>query len=55
MKELKDAMSGGSTQAVKDAKAALNQEVMQLGQLIYCQTSQPGVGPSSGTTTGSSF
>ena len=55
VKELKDAMSGGSIQAIKVAKAILNQEVMQLGQSIYSQPSQPGVGPSSGTTTGSSF
>jgi heat shock protein 1/8 len=55
LKELKDATSSGSTQAIKDAKAALNQEVMQLGQSIYRQPSQPGVGPSSGTTIWSSF
>ncbi|GAB4847868.1 70-kilodalton heat shock protein [Ancistrocladus abbreviatus] len=37
--ELKDAISGSSTQAIKDAMAALNQEVMQLGQSLY---NQPG-------------
>ncbi|KAH7443172.1 hypothetical protein KP509_02G023700 [Ceratopteris richardii] len=35
IQELKDAVSGGSTQAIKDAIAALNQEVMQIGQSIY--------------------
>ncbi|KAK6116674.1 hypothetical protein DH2020_049556 [Rehmannia glutinosa] len=39
LKELKDAISGGSTQAIKDAMSALNQEVMQIGQSLY---SQPG-------------
>lgn len=33
--ELKDAISGGSTQAIKDAMAALNQEVMKLGSSVY--------------------
>ncbi len=54
VKELKNAISGGSTQATKDAMAALNQEVMQLGQSIYSQPSQPGARPTSGSTTGSS-
>ena len=52
VKELKNAISGGSTQAIKDAMTALNQEFMQLGQPIYSQPSQPGAGPASGTTTG---
>ncbi|KAJ8551174.1 hypothetical protein K7X08_000544 [Anisodus acutangulus] len=39
LNELKDAVSGGSTQTIKDAMAALNQEVMQLGQSLY---NQPG-------------
>ncbi|CAM8894981.1 unnamed protein product [Rhodiola kirilowii] len=39
--ELKEAISGGSTQTLKDAMAALNQEVMQLGQSLY---NQPGAG-----------
>ncbi|GER45911.1 heat shock protein 70 [Striga asiatica] len=40
--ELKEAISGGSTQAMKDAMTALNQEVMQLGQSLY---NQPSAGP----------
>lgn len=45
--ELKDAISGGSTQLIKDAMAALNQEVMQLGQSLYSsQPGAPGAGPS---------
>ncbi|CAN4119655.1 unnamed protein product [Withania somnifera] len=52
LKELKDAISGGSTQTIKDAMASLNREVMQLGQSLY---SQPGAaaGPAgSGPTPG---
>ncbi|KAK6143774.1 hypothetical protein DH2020_024122 [Rehmannia glutinosa] len=45
--ELKDAISGGSTQAMKDAMTALNQEVMQLGQSLY---NQPGAAPGAGPT-----
>lgn len=45
--ELKDAISGGSTQTMKDAMAALNQEVMQLGQSLY---NQPGAAPGGGPT-----
>lgn len=44
--ELKEAISGGSTQAMKDATAALNQEVMQLGQSLYNQPGAPGAGSS---------
>lgn len=45
--ELKDAISGGATQAIKDAMAALNQEVMQLGQSLYNQPgASAGAGPS---------
>lgn len=54
LKELKDAISGGSTQTIKDVMAALNLEVMQLGQSLY---SQPGAaaGPTPGAgTTGAS-
>lgn len=51
LKELKDAISGGLTQAIKNAMAALNQEVMQLGQFLY---NQPGAGHASGTQRGSS-
>ncbi|XP_076923564.1 stromal 70 kDa heat shock-related protein, chloroplastic-like [Bidens hawaiensis] len=43
--ELKEAISGGSTQAIKDALAALNQEVMQLGQSLYNQPGAPGTPP----------
>ena len=42
--ELKEAISGGSTQAIKDAMAALNQEVMQLGQSLYNQPAAAGAG-----------
>lgn len=51
LKELKDAISSDSTQTIKDAMAALNQEVMQMGQSLY---SQPGAAAGSGTTGGSS-
>jgi len=43
--ELREAVSGGQTQAIKDAMAALNQEVMQLGQSLYNQPGAPGGGP----------
>ncbi|XP_043722923.1 stromal 70 kDa heat shock-related protein, chloroplastic [Telopea speciosissima] len=52
--ELKDAISGGSTQAIKDAMATLNQEVMQLGQSLYNQPGSPGAGPAPGGETGPS-
>lgn len=54
--ELKDAISGGSTQAIKDAMAALNQEVMQLGQSLYNQPGAPGggAGPAAGGEPGPS-
>lgn len=46
LKELKDTLPSGSVQAIKDAMAALNQEVMQIGQSLY---SQPGAAePASG-------
>ena len=45
LQELKDAIAGGSTQGMKDAMAALNQEVMQLGQSLY---NQPGAAPGAG-------
>ena len=45
LSELKEAISGGSTQTIKDAMAALNQEVMQLGQSLYNQPGAPGAGP----------
>ncbi|KAL3699106.1 hypothetical protein R1sor_017128 [Riccia sorocarpa] len=47
LKELKDAVAGGSTQAIKDGIAALNQEVMQLGQSLYNQPGAAG-GPAPG-------
>ncbi|KAF9616780.1 hypothetical protein IFM89_032333 [Coptis chinensis] len=49
--ELKEAVSGGSTQAIKDGMAALNQEVMQLGQSLYNQPAAPAAG--SGAAPGS--
>lgn len=55
--ELKDAISGGQTQAIKDAMAALNQEVMQLGQSLYNQPGAggaPGAGPTPGAESGPS-
>lgn len=55
LQELKDAVAGGSTQTIKDAVAALNQEVMQLGQSLYNQpgAAGPGAGPASGADAGS--
>jgi heat shock protein 1/8 len=50
LKELKDAISGGLTKDIKNAMAALNQEVMQLGQSIYNQPGQPGAGTAPGST-----
>ncbi|XP_073308174.1 stromal 70 kDa heat shock-related protein, chloroplastic-like [Primulina huaijiensis] len=47
--ELKTVISGGSTQAIKEAMAALNQEVMQLGQSLY---NQPGAAPGTGPAPG---
>lgn len=45
LQELKDAVAGGSTQTMKDAISALNQEVMQIGQALYSQQGAPGAGP----------
>lgn len=45
LQELRDAVAGGATQAIKDAMTALNQEVMQLGQSLYNQPGAPGAGP----------
>lgn len=51
--QLKDAISGGSTQGIKDAINALNQEVMQLGQSLYNQPGAPGgPGPAPGGDAG---
>ncbi|MQL76941.1 hypothetical protein Taro_009332, partial [Colocasia esculenta] len=47
LQELKDAVAGGSTQSIKDAMAALNQEVMQLGQSLYSQPSGAAAAPGS--------
>lgn len=55
--ELKEAISGGSTQTMKDAMASLNQEVMQLGQSLYNQPgagAAPGAGPAPGDSAGPS-
>ncbi|KAK1417686.1 hypothetical protein QVD17_26820 [Tagetes erecta] len=49
---LKEAISGGSTQTIKDAMAALNQEVMQLGQSLYNQPGAPEAGPAPGDAPG---
>ncbi|KAF5804264.1 putative Heat shock protein 70 family [Helianthus annuus] len=43
--ELREAITGGSTQTIKDAMGALNQEVMQLGQSLYNQPGEPGTPP----------
>jgi heat shock 70kDa protein 1/2/6/8 len=48
LQELKDAISGGSTQSMKDAMAALNQEVLQIGQAMYNQPGAEAAGPASG-------
>lgn len=52
--ELKDAITSDNTQTMKDAMAALNQEVMQLGQSLYNQpgAAGPGAGPSAGPAPG---
>jgi heat shock 70kDa protein 1/2/6/8 len=52
LKDLKDAVAEGSTQTIKDAMAALNQEVMQLGQSLYSQQGAPGAGPTPGADAG---
>ncbi|KAF3571203.1 hypothetical protein F2Q69_00060250 [Brassica cretica] len=40
LQELKDKIGSGSTHEIKDAMAALNQEMMQIGQSMY---NQPGL------------
>ena len=52
LKELKDALAGGVAQTIKDAMAALNQEVMQLGQALYSQPGAASAGPTAGATAG---
>uniref|UniRef100_J3NCG0 Heat shock 70 kDa protein n=2 Tax=Oryza brachyantha TaxID=4533 RepID=J3NCG0_ORYBR len=49
LNELREAIAGGSTQNMKDAMAALNEEVMQIGQAMYNQ--QPNAG-AAGPTPG---
>jgi heat shock 70kDa protein 1/2/6/8 len=52
--ELKDVITSGNTQSMKDAMAALNQEVMQLGQSLYNQpgAASTGAGAGAGPTPG---
>lgn len=50
--ELKEAINGGSTQAIKDTMAALNQEVMQIGQSLYNQPGAGGAAPGAGPAPG---
>ena len=49
LEELKKAITEGETQVIKDAMAALNQEVMQLGQSLY---NQPGATPGADAAAG---
>ncbi|KAM7265192.1 hypothetical protein ACFE04_002875 [Oxalis oulophora] len=51
LNELKDAISGGVTQTIKDAMSALDHEVMQLGQSLYNQPGAAG-GAAGGPTPG---
>ena len=52
LKDLKDAIEGGVTQKIKDAIAAVNQEVMQIGQSLYGQPGAAGAGPTAGSAAG---
>ena len=55
LEELKKAITEGETQVIKDAMAALNQEVMQLGQSLYNQPgATPGADPAAGGADGPS-
>lgn len=54
LKELKDAISNGSTETIKNSMAALNQEVMQMGQSLYSQATASSDGTASGTQSTSS-
>ncbi|XP_074324890.1 stromal 70 kDa heat shock-related protein, chloroplastic-like [Apium graveolens] len=57
LEELKKAITEGVTQVIKDTMAALNQEVMQLGQSLYNQpgaTPGAGAGPAAGGADGPS-
>ncbi|KAF2534053.1 hypothetical protein F2Q70_00033016, partial [Brassica cretica] len=54
LQELKDKLASGTTQEIKDTMAALNQEVMQIGQSMYNQPGAAGAGPSPGGEDASS-
>uniref|UniRef100_A0A0A0K6G7 Heat shock 70 kDa protein, mitochondrial n=1 Tax=Cucumis sativus TaxID=3659 RepID=A0A0A0K6G7_CUCSA len=54
LKELKDAISNGSIETIKVAMAALNQEVMQMGQSLYSQATASSAGTASRTQSTSS-
>ena len=47
LQELKDKIGSGSTQEIKDSMAALNQEVMQIGQSM-CNQAGPKAGAGAG-------
>ncbi|KAG6592198.1 Stromal 70 kDa heat shock-related protein, chloroplastic, partial [Cucurbita argyrosperma subsp. sororia] len=51
---LKDAIANGSTETIKTSMAALNQEVMQMGQSLYSQGAASSGGTASGTQSASS-
>ncbi|XP_022936000.1 stromal 70 kDa heat shock-related protein, chloroplastic-like [Cucurbita moschata] len=51
---LKDAIANGSTETIKNSMAALNQEVMQMGQSLYSQGAASSDGTASGTQSASS-
>ncbi|KAG7025055.1 Heat shock 70 kDa protein 6, chloroplastic [Cucurbita argyrosperma subsp. argyrosperma] len=51
---LKDAIANGSTETIKTSMAALNQEVMQMGQSLYSQGAASSDGTASGTQSASS-
>lgn len=54
VKELKDVLPSESTQKIKDAIAALNQEVMQIGQSLYSQPGAAGSATEQPSTGGAS-
>ncbi|KAH9330337.1 hypothetical protein KI387_002445 [Taxus chinensis] len=54
LKELQDAIGSGNTQSMKDSMAALNQEVMLLGQSVYQQGAAGGPAGSGPAGSGSS-
>ncbi|KAJ7532701.1 hypothetical protein O6H91_13G015000 [Diphasiastrum complanatum] len=53
LKELKDAVAEGSVKAIKDGIAALNTEVMQIGQALYSQPGAAAPGTDSTASSGS--